>query len=480
ADSTFSVLWEGAIEIDIASDYTFGTSSDEGSVLYLDLNRDGDFADVNELIVNNLPGNGVMTGTVYLTEGCYSLVTAFHETTGAESMEVCYGLGAGLPYNALTIIHADAPEFGQSCPTRDFAIANISSTNIGAFVTEVSGEIDFFGAAFDVRVFWGATDGGTNPLAWDNNRMAGSFTNQSNFVVSTVLSNLSDVEIYYTFFASNCFDTIWAEPSSNFVVDPGPINISNFLYQTTLNFCGYDRAETLSNFPALVAIGPSLPGFAYTQLHPAGHDLRFTDAGQNELNHDIDTWNTNGTSYVWVRVPQLSSSTSIQAWWGNTLHLVPPKSVSSTWADEFRIVHHLSETNGLHVDATANANNGNSVNSTQDGTGIIGGANHFDGDNDYVNMFAPPGLLNINDFTYSLWIRVDSYENGLMTSGSGDYFISRTPITVTQIIALKPSNDSFGFQTRYNNGSGLGGPTGGTISGGWQHIAMTRTYNDRF
>ncbi|MEM7393836.1 MAG: LamG domain-containing protein [Verrucomicrobiota bacterium] len=146
----------------------------------------------------------------------------------------------------------------------------------------------------------------------------------------------------------------------------------------------------------------------------------------------------------------------------------------------FRTVHHLSQTSGQYQDATIQNNTGNPVNGNQNAPGLIGGGHAFDGDNDYINLAATPGLLNINDFTYSTWIRVDSYENGPMNSGAGDYFISRSPLNVTQIIALKPTGDGFGFQTRYNNGTGLGGPSGGTISGGWQHIAMTRKYNDRF
>ncbi|MEM7395407.1 MAG: LamG-like jellyroll fold domain-containing protein, partial [Verrucomicrobiota bacterium] len=95
-------------------------------------------------------------------------------------------------------------------------------------------------------------------------------------------------------------------------------------------------------------------------------------------------------------------------------------------------------------------------------------------------LAAPPNLANVDDWTYTTWIRVDTYDNGSVTSGAGDYFIGRTPLSVTQIIGLKPINDGYGFQTRYNNGSGIGGPTGGTISGGWQHIAMTRKYNHQF
>jgi len=87
-----------------------------------------------------------------------------------------------------------------------------------------------------------------------------------------------------------------------------------------ITFPGYTQTETLANFPVLVAIdSTALPGFAHSQLAFAnGADLRFTDAtGTTILNHEIDTWNPSGTSYVWVQVPSLTPAASIIAFWGN-------------------------------------------------------------------------------------------------------------------------------------------------------------------
>ena len=85
-------------------------------------------------------------------------------------------------------------------------------------------------------------------------------------------------------------------------------------------FPGYTQAETLTNFPVLVALDATqVPGFSYSQFaFSNGADLRFTDAtGTTELNYEIDTWNPSGTSYVWVQVPSFSPTTTICAFWGN-------------------------------------------------------------------------------------------------------------------------------------------------------------------
>ncbi len=85
-------------------------------------------------------------------------------------------------------------------------------------------------------------------------------------------------------------------------------------------FPGYTQAETLTNFPVLIALDATqVPGFSYSQFaFTNGADLRFTDAsGTTVLNYEIDTWNPSGTSYVWVQVPSFSSGTTICAFWGN-------------------------------------------------------------------------------------------------------------------------------------------------------------------
>ncbi|MCX6925103.1 MAG: discoidin domain-containing protein [Verrucomicrobia bacterium] len=59
--NNFSILWEGWLDVLAAGghgDYTFGTSSDDGSVVFLDLNRDGVFTSPAERIVNMTCGPG--------------------------------------------------------------------------------------------------------------------------------------------------------------------------------------------------------------------------------------------------------------------------------------------------------------------------------------------------------------------------------------------------------------------------------------
>jgi hypothetical protein len=70
-----------------------------------------------------------------------------------------------------------------------------------------------------------------------------------------------------------------------------------------------------------VTFDSGVPQFAYSQFASThGYDLRFTDGAQTRpLSYEVDTWDTNGTSHVWVRVPELSGTdTHIWAYWGAT------------------------------------------------------------------------------------------------------------------------------------------------------------------
>ncbi|MEM7394466.1 MAG: DUF2341 domain-containing protein, partial [Verrucomicrobiota bacterium] len=166
----------------------------------------------------------------------------------------------------------------------------------------------------------------------------------------------------------------------------------------SITFCGYDQAETLSHFPALIVLGTNIPGFDYsTFLFGTGDDLRFVTGDESMfLPYDIETWNTNGLSYVWVQIDRLiDSNTLIHAAWGDPAWTAPPGYTTdgSTWSDEYLGVWHLSEAvaggeavGALHLDSTSNMNHG-VQNRNDDTNGLVGLSQDFDGD-DHITI--PP------------------------------------------------------------------------------------------
>lgn len=119
-------------------------------------------------------------------------------------------------------------------------------------------------------------------------------------------------------------------------------------YQMRIDLSGYTRPAPLTNFPLLVILGTNRAGFAYSQLaSPDGSDLRFTAAdGVTELPYEIDAWNTNGNSYVWVQVPKLTAKIWITASWGDVSQATSPGYTTNgaVWDGNYKGVWHLSET----------------------------------------------------------------------------------------------------------------------------------------
>jgi alpha-tubulin suppressor-like RCC1 family protein len=109
-------------------------------------------------------------------------------------------------------------------------------------------------------------------------------------------------------------------PSLTDNCSPPLANFAAWTRSMQVTFTGYSGGETLPNFPALVKLSEAIPGFHYADFASAtSGDLRFSDeSGTQELAYEIESWDTSGTSIVWVRVPALAnSSTKIRAWWGN-------------------------------------------------------------------------------------------------------------------------------------------------------------------
>ena len=184
-------------------------------------------------------------------------------------------------------------------------------------------------------------------------------------------------------------------------------DFSPWHYGSQIAFSGYTKAETLTNFPALVNIGTNLSGFAWSQFaNTNGYELRFTDTNGNELSYDRDfgtniVWtNGAGIGQLWVKVPVLNSNTVINAYWGNpaaTGSLRPYCTNGAVWANGFAGVWHLPSAPNLDADdSTANLNNGTISNATAR-AGVIGGAASF-------HAHGGDGCFNLGDPVARRWL----------------------------------------------------------------------------
>ena len=119
-----------------------------------------------------------------------------------------------------------------------------------------------------------------------------------------------------------------------------------------ITFSGYTppdgNAETLIDFPVLVVLKETEEGagFSYDDfLSPPYNDLRFTaDDKKTLLDFEVDLWNPDGDSFVWVRVPELTAETSIYACWKSGGAELPVcTSDGSVWEENFKGVWHMND-----------------------------------------------------------------------------------------------------------------------------------------
>ncbi|MEM7390703.1 MAG: LamG-like jellyroll fold domain-containing protein, partial [Verrucomicrobiota bacterium] len=266
------------------------------------------------------------------------------------------------------------------------------------------------GAPAHVFIFWGESDGGTDPASWDHVVDLGPQTNNGplSIQVTGLYHSLSYV---YRTFASNSLYVDWSEAATAFLpLDPGRTEL-------TVTFCGYDRPSTLTNFPALIQLGSHLPGFDYeTFLSRDGHDLRFWNTDRTvELAYEIDTWDTQGISSIWVEVPELvGATTRIVAAWNNASFADQPIHATNgaTWNDHYVGVWHLGDDEGSQIfpdSASTNFASDHQGSDTATDAGRIGEAQFFDGINDELIVAHESNFDFTEEMSISAWFRTGPF-----------------------------------------------------------------------
>jgi carbonic anhydrase/acetyltransferase-like protein (isoleucine patch superfamily) len=249
-----------------------------------------------------------------------------------------------------------------------------------------------------VSIYWGMTDGGTNKGAWANRLdlgvvVPGSFSNTASGL--SLASNY-----FYRCYATNAAGEAWSVASMRF--KPAS-DFRPWYWRMPITLTGYTQASVLTNFPVLLVLNTNLAGFYYSRFASSnGYDLRVSDALGAELNYEVDTWNTNGNSLIWVQVPRLvGTNIGLQIYFGNPTAARPAYTTNgATWSEGFVGVWHMNQSNTLNsVTGTSGTAAGNT-----NTTGLVGGAQRFASTNS-INV----GDLDISpSITMSGWLKDSS------------------------------------------------------------------------
>ena len=80
-----------------------------------------------------------------------------------------------------------------------------------------------------------------------------------------------------------------------------------------------NSGSTLTDFPVEITLTPNT--FTYNRIKgSSGEDIRFTTSSGTACSYWIETWNTSGTSTVWLEAPSIpaSGTTNVYMYYGNS------------------------------------------------------------------------------------------------------------------------------------------------------------------
>jgi len=167
SDDTFSVIWDGWLDVTKAGhgDYTFGTASDDGSVVYVDLNNDGVFDPATELVVSNnkIQAPTVKTGTVTLDMNSVHVLIGYFENGGGQSMEARFAKGTGVAWGSMQNVIGAGPYFQASNPNPTTSYTSWATQHAGGATAPADGDYNHDGVQNGIAYFMGENGLATNP-----------------------------------------------------------------------------------------------------------------------------------------------------------------------------------------------------------------------------------------------------------------------------------------------------------------------------
>jgi len=146
-------------------------------------------------------------------------------------------------------------------------------------------------------------------------------------------------------------------------------------YRMKLTIDNSASTENLIDFPLMVKLTPERFDYSFAQVD--GDDIRFVDSDGTALDYECDTWELDGDSWFWVRVPQidaLSTTDYIWMYWG-TAAVGNGENAEGVWNDGYVAVYHMNDnpTDSTQIlDSTANANTGTKGNDAAAPTEVAG------------------------------------------------------------------------------------------------------------
>ncbi len=262
---------------------------------------------------------------------------------------------------------------------------------------------------------------------------------------------------------------------------------NSWSYRRAITVDNTDSSSTLTNFPILVTLNTS--NIDYSKTKAGGADLRFVNSDDTTaLSYQIETWNSGGTSTVWVKIPSFTATQyTIYMYYGNAA-ATDAQAATSVWDTNYRGVWHLNQsgngTVGEFADSTSNGNDGRGGGGSSGSTpsrvaGQMGYGNSFDNSNDYILVPYSSSLGITTDITTSGWVKRNTLTSSndfdpIMTKGDTNQAIDYEFGICHIYSECSSNNNAIDFQA--GNGSPSGVASTGSVSANtWNYLSVTRS-----
>ncbi len=210
--------------------------------------------------------------------------------------------------------------------------------------------------------------------------------------------------------------SVTLENAVTIVNAPQAHGIGNFAKAAVFMVDGYTGASPLADFPVLVRLSENSPvGFHYADMgnRSSGAELRFADENMEVIPCEIDTWNPEGESLVWVKLPELAHGKAFYMFYGGT-----PKAqnvASDIWTD-YVGVWHMGEASGVCEDSTVNNLDATPYGATEKSIGVTGavGTGRQSATAEAKGWLAVQNYNSVHNgeaFTMSGWVKLSDTES---------------------------------------------------------------------
>ncbi len=320
--------------------------------------------------------------------------------------------------------------------------------------------------------------GNSGAIQWQSSTDNVTFTDIGGQTTSSLSTGNLTQTTYYR--AVVTMSVSCTDISTTATVSVGPAFLANYCFRKliTVDAANVSGASDLTDFPLLVSlVDPDIRNVANNGQveNISGFDITFTDASNNVLDHEIESYDANSGTYVaWVKVNTLSASsnTELYMYYGNAAIVANP-SATTTWDTNYKAVWHLNDS---FLDATANGNDGTegAAGSTDDIGGIIGQGRGFTGVVGGNSFITVPNDASI-DTDITDQVTLEGWARYYTPVPDDSPFIVKGPAVNNEryMFGLDGSGSSTpSVNSRVTTGAGHFRYDDGAIDADWHHFVM--------